>query len=84
MSTTATLRFDDEEKLLLQSFAESKGWTFTQFLKEAAFDYIEQEVGLKVYKEYLKENGTLKTYSHDEVKKELGLWVMKYDILIQH
>ena len=50
MSTTATLRFDDEEKLLLQSFAESKGWTFTQFLKEAAFDYIEQDVGLKVYK----------------------------------
>ena len=75
MSTTATLRLDDEEKLLLQSFAESKGWTFTQFLKEAAFDYIEQEVGLKVYKEYLKEkaDGTLKTYSHDEVKKELGL-----------
>lgn len=75
MSTTATLRFDDEEKIMLQAFASSKGWTFTQFLKEAAFEYIEKEIGVKAYKEYLqeKENGTLKTYSHEDVKKELGL-----------
>ena len=60
MSTTATLRLTDEEKMILQ---------------EIAFDYIEQEIGLEVYKKYLerKEKGTLKTYSHEEVKKELGL-----------
>ena len=66
MSTTATLRLTDEEKMILQNYAESKGKTFTQFIKE---------IGLEVYKKYLerKEKGTLKTYSHEEVKKELGL-----------
>ena len=79
MSTTATLRLTDEEKMILQNYAESKGKTITQFIKEIAFDYIEQEIGLEVYKKYLerKEKGTLKTYSHEEVKKELGLWYMK-------
>ena len=54
MSTTATLRLTDEEKMILQNYAESKGKTFTQFIKEIAFDYIEQEIGLEVYKKYLE------------------------------
>jgi len=32
MSTTATLRLTDEEKMILQNYAESKGKTFLKLL----------------------------------------------------
>lgn len=69
MGTTATLRLDKTEKEIIQSYANSKGLTMSEFMKKVVLEYIEDEYDLKIYKEYLKEkeNGTLKTYSHKEV-----------------
>ncbi|WP_315281355.1 type II toxin-antitoxin system RelB family antitoxin [Fusobacterium hwasookii] len=67
MGTTATLRLDETEKAIIQNYASSKGMTMSEFMKKVVLDYIEDEYDLKIYKEYLKENGTLKTYSHKEV-----------------
>ena len=39
----------------------------SKFMKKVVLDYIEDEYDLKIYKEYLKEKRTLKTYSHKEV-----------------
>ena len=69
MGTTATLRLDETEKVIIQNYASSKGMTMSEFMKKIVLDYIEDEYDLKIYKEYLKEkeNRTLKTYSHKEV-----------------
>ena len=42
----------------------------SEFMKKVVLDYIEDEYDLKVYREYLKEKGTLKTYLHKEVQGE--------------
>ncbi|WP_425293041.1 DUF6290 family protein [Fusobacterium nucleatum] len=42
----------------------------SEFMKKVVLDYIEDEYNLKIYKEYLKEKDTLKTYSHKEVWKK--------------
>ena len=70
MGTTATLRLDETEKAIIQNYANSKGMTMSEFMKKIVLDYIEDEYDLKVYREYLKEKGTLKTYLHKEVQGE--------------
>ena len=70
MGTTATLRLDETEKAIIQNCANSKGLTMSEFMKKVVLDYIEDEYDLKIYKEYLKEKDTLKTYSHKEVWKK--------------
>ena len=70
MGTTATLRLDETEKAIIQDYASSKGMTMSVCIKKVVLDYIEDEYDLKVYREYLKEKGTLKTYLHKEVQGE--------------
>ena len=70
MGTTATLRLDETEKAIIQNYASSKGMTMSEFMKKVVLDYIEEEYDFKVYREYLKEKGTLKTYLHKEVRGE--------------
>ena len=70
MGTTATLRLDETEKAIILDYASSKGMTMSEFMQKVVLDYIEDEYDLKVYREYLKEKGTLKTYLHKEVQGE--------------
>ena len=67
MKSTITIRLDETEKDIIQNCANSKGLTMSEFMKKVVLDYIEDEYDLKIYKEYLKEKDTLKTYSHKEV-----------------
>ena len=67
MKNVVTLRLDETEKTIIQNYANSKGLTMSEFMKKVVLDYIEDEYDLKIYKEYLKEKDTLKTYSHKEV-----------------
>ena len=67
MKSTITIRLDEIEKDIIQNCANSKGLTMSEFMKKVVLDYIEDEYDLKIYKEYLKEKDTLKTYSHKEV-----------------
>ena len=67
MKSMITIRLDETEKAIIQNCANSKGLTISEFMKKVVLDYIEDEYDLKIYKEYLKEKDTLKTYSHKEV-----------------
>ena len=67
MENVVILRLDETEKAIIQNCANSKGLTMSEFMKKVVLDYIEDEYDLKVYREYLKENGSFKTYSHKEV-----------------
>ena len=67
MENVVILRLDETKKAIIQNCANSKGLTMSEFMKKVVLDYIEDEYDLKIYKEYLKENGSFKTYSHKEV-----------------
>lgn len=69
-----SVRCNSEDEKLIKHYAASKNKSVSEFLRELALERIEEEYDLKIVQEYLekKEKG-LKTYSADEVEKELGL-----------
>ena len=67
MKSTITIRLDEIEKEVIKNYVNNKSLTISEFIKKIILDYIEDEYDLKIYKEYLKEKDTLKTYSHKEV-----------------
>ena len=67
MKSTITIRLDEIEKEVIKNYVNNKSLTISEFMKKIILDYIEDEYDLKIYKEYLKEKDTLKTYSHKEV-----------------
>ena len=67
MKSTITIRLDEIEKEVIKNYVNNKSLTISEFIKKIILDYLEDEYDLKIYKEYLKEKDTLKTYSHKEV-----------------
>ncbi len=70
-----SLRVTDEEKAWMESYAKVHGVNLSEAIKEAFFDKLEDEYDIKRIREYEAEKakGTLKTYTHEEVKEMLGL-----------
>ncbi len=67
MSTTA-IRFADEEKAWIQSYAEFTGKSFSEFVRESALEKVEDAADLSAYKEALKLDDK-ERYSMDEVMR---------------
>ena len=65
--STVTIRLNQEEEVFFKSYAQLTGKSLSSLFKKALERDIEDEYDLKIYKEYLKEKDTLKTYSHKEV-----------------
>ncbi len=76
MSTnhTVSLRLSDEENRLIRNFAEIKGMSVSEFLRESALKEIRQELDIytfeEAYKAHIKKP---KTLSSKELRKVLGL-----------
>lgn len=74
MSTTFTMRIDDNQKNLISEYASIHGKSMAEFMLNAALDVIEDETDLRDWKaakaEYEKNP---KTYSNDEIMREFGL-----------
>ncbi len=70
-----TVRMSDEDVSAVRFYARTHNMTLSEFARQAMLDKIEDEYDLAAIVEYEKEkeNGTLRTYSHDEVWSELGL-----------
>jgi len=70
-----SLRVTEQEKNWMESYAKVQGINLSDAIKEAFFEKLEDEYDLKAIREYEEEkaNGYMKYYSHEEVKKELGL-----------
>ena len=70
-----SLRVTDQEKSWMESYAKVHGINLSDAIKEAFFEKLENEYDLKIIKDYEEEKakGNMKYYSHEEVKKELGL-----------
>ena len=67
-----TLRVSEEEKEVLQRYADFTGVSLSEFIKTRVIESIEDEYDLKMIEEYEK-NRKKEFYSLDEVKKLFGI-----------
>jgi len=67
-----TLRVSEEEKEVLQRYADFTVVSLSEFIKTRVIESIEDEYDLKMIEEYEK-NRKKEFYSFDEVKKLLGI-----------
>lgn len=69
-----SIRMSEEEKQLADAYAKLKGVTLSEAIKRAYFEKIEDEYDIALANYALKEyEKDPKTYSLEEIKKELGL-----------
>lgn len=67
MSATA-IRFDDGEKDWIQSYASILGMSFSEFVRNAALDKVEEAADIEAYNEALADDDDTR-YSMDEVMR---------------
>ena len=71
---TLSLRFSDEDAMLIRKYAEMNGMTMSDVIRSSVIDRIEDEFDLKLYEKALSSfKADPVTYTLDEVESELGL-----------
>ena len=71
---TISVRLSDKDTELIKAYANMNNISLSDLVRIAVLEKIEDEYDLKSYYEAMKEyNKNPKTYTMDEVKKELGL-----------
>lgn len=69
-----SIRMTDEEKRLANSYAKLSGLSLSEVIKKSFFERIEDEYDVALMDSALKEyENNPKTYTLEELKKELGL-----------
>lgn len=71
---TMSIRLNEEDHELFKAYAAMHGITVSELVRQSVMEHIEDEHDLKLaekaYADFLADPVT---YSHEEVKKELGL-----------
>ena len=71
---TISVRLNDKDTELIKTYAEMNNITVSDLVRNAILEKIEDEYDLKCYEEAINEyKKNPKTYTLDEVKRELGL-----------
>ncbi len=71
---TISVRLNDKDTELIKKYAEMNNISLSDLIRNAIIEKIEDEYDLKCYYKALEEyEKNPKTYTMDEVKKELGL-----------
>ena len=71
---TISVRLNDKDTELIKKYAEMNNISLSDLIRNAIMEKIEDEYDLKCYYKALEEyEKNPKTYTMDEVKKELGL-----------
>ena len=69
-----SIRMSEEEKQLADAYAKLNGMSLSEAIKRAYFEKIEDEYDIALADAALREyERNPKTYTHDEIKKMLGL-----------
>ena len=68
---TISVRLNDKDTELIKKYAEMNNISLSDLIRNAIMEKIEDEYDLKCYYKAYEKNP--KTYTMDEVKKELGL-----------
>ena len=76
---TMTLRINDQDGELIKKYIQMHGLTISEFARQAMLEKIEDEYDLTCYEKAVEEYElNPKTYTLEEVKKELDLdWNIK-------
>ncbi len=71
---TISVRLDDKDSKLIKTYAKMNNISLSDLIRTALLEKIEDEYDLKCYESAIKDyKKNPKTYTLDEVKKELGL-----------
>ncbi len=71
---TISLRLSDEETTLIKNYALLKKMTVSELIRQTVLERIENEIDLMAYNKAMKEfEKDPVTYSHEEMKKLIGL-----------
>lgn len=71
---TISVRLNEEDTELIKAYAEINKISVSDMVRNAILEKIEDEYDLKAYKKAMEEyKKNPKTYTLEEVKKELGL-----------
>jgi predicted transcriptional regulator len=74
MSTATTIRFSEDEKAAIKTYAERQRRSFSDVVRHAILDRIEDEYDLRELRTAVAEHEKdLVTISHAEIMKEFGL-----------
>lgn len=73
--STITVRLNEEEAKIFNEYAKLYGIPLSTLFKKTLEEKMEDELDMQVIKEYEKslENGHTETFTHEEVKKMLGM-----------
>ncbi len=69
--STISIRLSDKEDLLVKNYAKMHKISVSELIRASVIEKIEDEIDLKIFDGALA--SMKRTYSLDEVKKELGL-----------
>lgn len=71
---TISVRLSEKDAKLFKTYAYINGISMSELIRSSVLERIEDEYDIKIYEEAMKEYlSDPKTYSMDEVEKELGL-----------
>jgi predicted DNA-binding protein len=69
-----SIRFSPEEQKLIEQYASIHSSTISDVIRRATMEMIEDELDIEICRKALKNyEKNPKTYSHEEIKRELGL-----------
>ncbi|SDY61675.1 hypothetical protein SAMN05660462_00466 [Proteiniborus ethanoligenes] len=73
--STITVRLNEEEAKIFNEYAKLHGVPLSTLFKKTLEEKMEDELDMQIIKEYEKslENGYTETFTHEEVKKMLGM-----------
>lgn len=71
---TISLRLSDDDTKLIKDYAKINNMSVSDLIRKAVIEKIEDEIDLDAYNKAIKEfKKNSKTYTLDEIEKELGL-----------
>ena len=73
-----SIRMTEEERQLADAYAKLNGVSLSEAIKKAYFEKIEEEYDIALADAAMREyKKNPKTYTLDELMKELGLWLFE-------
>lgn len=72
MSTTITIRLEEQEKNLVKECAKANHMTISEWIRIVLLEQIEDEYDLKSYSEAVREDSGIR-YSHEDMLKAFGI-----------
>ena len=81
---TVSLRLNQEDTELFKRYAAINNLSMSDMIRNAVLEKIEDEYDLQCYEKAITEyRNNPVTYSLAEVEKELGLWYIELNLLMQ-